>query len=179
MPHNIGQFVKDAKRVQELLARERQNVLRLMGVQLLSLSQTDFQKKSRGGAGADGTRWQPLKASTVRAKSRRGKRNERRKKTSSGKRRPAVGRTQIGVDTGLLRASAQPGFAGSDGRGGNVFALTPDSVTVGYGRNYAKYFDAARPLMPDPLPADWQKRLENIVGVQAEKTVKAALEKYK
>lgn len=71
---------------------------------------------------------------------------------------------QIGVDTGLLRNSATPGFQGSDGKGGNVLRIEGSSVTVGYGRSYARYFDEKRPLLPDQVPQDWQADIDEIVN---------------
>ncbi|MDE2098974.1 MAG: hypothetical protein KGL39_17100 [Patescibacteria group bacterium] len=55
---------------------------------------------------------------------------------------------QIGVDTGLMRSSSSPGFA----QGGQII--------VGFQMGYAKYFDQKRTLIPEPLPADWMRRLE-------------------
>lgn len=78
-------------------------------------------------------------------------------------------RAQIGVDTGLLRNSATPGYQGPDGKGGNVLRIDGHSVTVGFGRTYAPYFDGgtdtapARPLLPDPVPAEWQDDIDAIV----------------
>lgn len=69
-------------------------------------------------------------------------------------------RHEIGVDTGLQRASAQPGFRSNDGKGGNVLQVTDAQVTVGYGRNYSVHFDAHRQLLPQELPQTWLDRLE-------------------
>lgn len=72
----------------------------------------------------------------------------------------AVANHEIGVDTGLQRASAKPGFQGGDGEGGNVLKVEGHRVTVGYGRSYSKYFDEKRPLLPSTLPRVWVGRLE-------------------
>lgn len=72
-------------------------------------------------------------------------------------------RHEIGVDTGLQRSSAQPGFAGSDGKGGNIMKLDCVSVTVGYGRQYSKYFDEKRPLLPAVLPPSWVTSFDQLV----------------
>lgn len=139
----------------QLVDKRRGELLEILGVRLLSESQKAFQAKSRGGQGSDGIKWKSLAASTIERKGRRGKRNEKRKKTAGGKARPGAGSSQIGVDTGLMRASGQPGAKGS---------LVPNgeqSVTVGYSMEYATYFDEIRPLMPDKMPAAWQNALDD------------------
>lgn len=92
----------------------------------------------------------------IKAKNRRGEKNSKRKTTKSGKAMPGAGSSAIGIDTGLQQASASPGFQGSDGKGGNIDIVTETSVTVGYGREYSGYFDAARPLLPTVLPEAWR-----------------------
>ncbi|MCC7425017.1 MAG: hypothetical protein IT428_32510 [Planctomycetaceae bacterium] len=87
-----------------------------------------------------------------------------------------MGRHEIGVDTGLQRSSATPGFKGTDGKGGNVKTVTGDSVTVGYARNYSKFFDEKRPLMPKELPPPWIEKLEKTTQLWAEKIVRDILE---
>lgn len=72
-------------------------------------------------------------------------------------------RHEIGVDTGLQRASAEPGYSGPDGQGGNVHQVEGNQITVGYGREYSGYFDEQRPLLPEQLPDSWTERLEAIV----------------
>lgn len=71
-----------------------------------------------------------------------------------------VANHEIGVDTGLQRASAKPGFRADDSDGGNVLAVRENAVTAGYGRSYSKHFDKKRPLLPSDLPAAWRKNLE-------------------
>lgn len=82
---------------------------------------------------------------------------------------------EIGVDTGLQRASAGPGFQTNDGRGGNVFDVTAGSVTVGYGRDYSQRFDRTRPLMPAILPAAWQQKLESVAAKWGEDVLRQTL----
>jgi hypothetical protein len=72
-----------------------------------------------------------------------------------------VSRHEIGVDTGLQRSSASPGFSGQDGKGGNIFKVSQTRVTVGYNRTYSKFFDVARTIMPEVLPSSWNKKLGN------------------
>lgn len=69
---------------------------------------------------------------------------------------------EIGVDHGLQRASAQPGFSGGDGDGGNVFKVEQHAVTVGYGRSYSAAFDELRPLLPEIIPQSWWPALDAI-----------------
>ena len=69
----MNEIVASVRNVQGKLERDRQNLLKILGVQLLSFIQQDYQTKGRGGAGADGKTWKPLAASTIKAKNRRGK----------------------------------------------------------------------------------------------------------
>lgn len=83
---------------------------------------------------------------------------------------------EIGRDTGLQLASASPGFAGPDGKGGNLLRVNgTSSVTVGYNRKYSKWFDAKRTLLPATPPPDWQKRLDNLTKKWADKIIKGAI----
>lgn len=162
----IDAMVSQAREAQGRMEEDRRNLLNILGVQLLSLEKQNFEKKSRGGTGEDGVRWKPLKQSTIEKKGQRGKPNERRKTTRSGKARPVAGSSQIGVDTGLMRNSSTPGFRGSKTVGketrqsSTLFDLRATEVTVGYNSNYAKHFDAQRPLMPERIPRKWQDTLD-------------------
>lgn len=140
---------------------QQQPVLEAMGVQLLSLSKQAYIVKSRGGTGSDGIKWKPLAESTIARKNKRGKANANRKKTKGGKARPTGGNVAIGIDTGLQLNSATPGFKAPGG--GNIMRLTNTDVTVGYGREYSKYFDEHRPLLPVKLPESWEKLLGKIL----------------
>lgn len=144
----------------DIQQRERE-VLEAIGVRVLSFSKQDYITKSRGGTGTDGIKWKPLEYETILAKNRRGKRNATRKTTKSGKPRPTMNQSAIGINTGLQLASASPGFAASGG--GNILRLGRSSVTVGYGRSYSKYFDEVRPLLPSRLPETWRRACEEIV----------------
>lgn len=75
----------------------------------------------------------------------------------------------IGVDRGLQRSSASPGFHSEEG--GNVFEQNDVSVTVGYGMNYSGHFDLHRKLFPDILPEPWFKELEEMVAADVEATI--------
>lgn len=152
---------------------DQRPVLETMGVSLLSNSQQAYLQKSKGLRGSDGITWSPLAPSTIERRNRRGRRNANRKTTKSGKSRPLGGSVDIGRDTGLQLSSARPGF--STASGGNIFRLTSTSVTVGYGMNYSKYFDADRPLLPVKIPDAWVKQLEGIVGRWAESILKKRL----
>ncbi len=89
--------------------------------------------------------------------------------------RVSPGAYQVGVDTGLQRASASPGFVGPDGKGGNVFRTDEVSFTVGFGRNYSVYFDRHRKLIPDTLPDAWLKQLEELAADRQAKVIDATL----
>lgn len=85
------------------------------------------------------------------------------------------GAYQIGIDTGLQFNSASPGFAGPDGKGGNVFLQDEISFTVGFGRNYSKYFDRHRKLIPEVLPEAWQEKLEELAAERSAKIIESTL----
>lgn len=177
---------------QKAIREERPALLKALGIQLLSLSRIDYETKGRGGTGVDGIAWKPLAPSTIEQKNRRGKKQsgtaaKAAEKTLKGRKRGGQTRkakaakaflrsaasTQIGVDTGMQRASSAPGFRGGGGTkangkpgkgsGGNLFDLKPDAVTVGYLRSYSQYFDAVRPIFPTELPGPWNKELELIL----------------
>lgn len=74
-----------------------------------------------------------------------------------------VANHEIGVDTGLQRASAMPGFRASDGKGGNKLEVRENQVTAGFARSYSTAFDEKRTLMPRELPAPWRTNLEQAV----------------
>lgn len=87
-----------------------------------------------------------------------------------------LARPQIGIDTGLQRASGQPGFVGPDGHGGNIFDVDPQaaSVTIGYGRDYSEDFDSQRPLLPDIPPESWITAATSTVEIWADSLVREA-----
>lgn len=152
-------------KIAEAIKGRRRDLLKLLGTRLLSENRKDFQKKSTGGVGLDGIKWKPLAESTIARKSRRGKKNAKRKTTAGGITRPTAGAV-IGVDTGLLRASSQPGFAKSETKDGktrrasNVFIVKPNEITIGYAREYADFFDSERKLFPERIPPGYAKALD-------------------
>ena len=175
--------------------RKKKTLLKRLGLQILSNAQLDYQTKGRGGTGTDGIKWTPLAESTIRAKNRKGNKQsgtaaKAAKKTLKGQKRGGqtkqqkaaktflsnAANTQIGVDSGLQRASAQPEFKGPDGKGGNVFDIEETAITVGYGREYSEYFDEKRPLLPETLPPAWEKDLDKIQEEWADEILKEHLE---
>lgn len=165
---------KHLKATRQQMAKRKAELLETMGVQLLADAQLDYLTKSKGGTGKDGVAWKPLAPSTIRKKNRRGSQKTGRK-TKSGKSLPGPTQSDIGVDSGLQRASASPGFIGPDGKGGNFFQQDENGVTVGYNREYSEHFDAARPLLPDELPQEWQEHQEQIVTDWAEKLLEEGI----
>lgn len=147
-------------------------LLQEIGQSVLSNSRLDFEAKSQGKTGAGGITWAPLEPSTERQKARRGRKPGRTKRGKTRKRDRVtgakVGKSQIGVNTGLLRNSSKPGYTGPDGRGGNILDVNEHQVTVGYGRSYAEYFDADRPLLPAEVPPEWQDDIDAIVNQWAD-----------
>ena len=156
-------------------------VLNDVGVYLLGEVRLSFEEMSRRGTGVDGTKWKEHALSTAIIKAEKGgwrppdrkKKDEKQSvfavisKVDKGEYTETVNppKSQIGVDTGLLRNSSVPGFKG-DGEGGNLLEvdLQSASVTVGFARSYAKFFDKDRPLIPTEAPKDWVEGAEEIVG---------------
>jgi hypothetical protein len=178
----------------EQLRQARQNLektlpslLQQVGEYVLTEQRYSFESKSKGGGGADGQPWLPLKPSTEikKASKKKGFRNKRARvgklkkqlRTATTKEQrsrifdklkkattaAAVPKSQIGVDTGLLRNSGRKGYAGPDGKGGNVFQVTGNQVVMEYGRSYAGYFDEKRPLFPAQAPQAWMDGIDAIV----------------
>ena len=159
------------------LQDSKAELLEEMGTQLLADAQLDYLEKARGGTGKDGVTWKPNAPATIRKKNNRtSARKKDGKKTKSGRKvLPGPSSVEIGVDSGLQRASASPGYVGPDGKGGNLFLQYADSVTVGYNREYSEYFDEQRPLLPETLPAEWVQHQEEIVKDWAEKILEEGI----
>ena len=124
---DLQRLVDDA---QQRLDAEREDILAQLGATLLRFARQDYTTKSSGGTGTDGIAWKKLAPPTIAAH---------------------AGRTEIGLQSGLPRASL------------SVAMTSPEGVAIGYGRGYAPFFDEARPLLPDPLPPSWLKELEKQV----------------
>lgn len=122
---------RDLNKIADQLSAGLPDVMLAVGVEIAGYVSEDFEKKSRGGTGEGGIKWAPLAEATIKKKAKRAKGGD----TS----------TQIGVDTGLMRSTIQPGFKADDNKGGNVLEAKGNEVTVGFGRSYAKYFDEGRP----------------------------------
>lgn len=149
----------------EAIETHKTELAQAVGVTILSLNQIDYRALSRGGTASDGRRWKALDLEYAKRKASRGRGSNSRankKNPISGKTIPVGNVTAIGIDTGLQFASGSPGFDAQGG--GNVFKITHNGVTVGYGRSYSKFFDMARKLLPDTLPAAWRLMLNGIVG---------------
>lgn len=165
---NLDKAKRAAKTAPQHLQAKTPELLESLGVQLLSFAKLDYVAKGRGQTGSDGITWESLKPETIERKNRKGaggKRSKRRARarTRSGKARPGVGKSQIGVDSGLQLNSMAPGFRGGDGRGGNFFRILGSQVTVGANRSYSVHFDRRRPIFPETLPASWGPPLEKII----------------
>jgi hypothetical protein len=170
---DTASVVQKLRRARVAFATKQRDALEAVGVAVLSRSQLDYRTKSRGGTGTDGIKWEPLKPATVKAKSRRGRKQANRATTKSGKPRPTGNATAIGINLGLQLSSASPGFRVSNG--GNIFRLTNTDITVGYGMKYSQFFDELRPLLPEKLPPVWREEAQAIVNRWAEQIVKDAI----
>jgi len=169
---------------QETLVNGLASLMQQVGVYVLQEQKFNFEAKSRGGTGADGVKWKPLTQTTeflkqtryiskTRKKDETGftekqkaaaLKNRRKMRAKLNAKMGPFKRSQIGVDRGLLRNSVKPGYAGPDGKGGNILTVNGNRVTVGYGREYAKFFDATRPLLPSEtsLPDAWKQGIDEI-----------------
>jgi len=183
---------------QQNIERGLPSLLQEVGVYLLQRQRFSFEAKSRGGVGDDGVKWKPLAESTEIKKARKAKgfraarakvrklkgqlgkattaaqRQRIRDKMKTASAATAVPRSQIGVDTGILRNCVTPGYRAPDGNGGNVMQVTGNRVALKYDRSYAAYFDDVRPLFPpdDRLPKSWLDGVEQIVNEWIDEQVK-------
>jgi hypothetical protein len=148
---------------------DKAEIVKAIGVQVLSLNQKDYRTLSRGGVGSDGRKWKLLDPKTIARKSRRGRKAGSKKRTFVGNLLPSGKVSAIGIDTGLQFASGNPGFTSAEG--GNILVQRIDSITVGYGRRYSKYFDLVRKLMPDILPASWRAAIDKTVAAWMAKII--------
>ena len=137
---------------------DMRDVLDELGTYAMSEVQQNFEKLSRRGTGVDGTKWKELEVETEIAKAKKGNWKPRDKKGQ--KKTPP--KSQIGVDTGLMRNAVVPGYSGGD-KIYNVDARER-RVTVGFGRVDAKHFDKLRPLIPERTPEAWVQEMEGILG---------------
>lgn len=78
----------------------------------------------------------------------------------------------IGVDKGLQRASGTPVYKGNPNQ---IFDIQNAVVTVGYGMSYSVFFDAARSLFPDAIPAHWMQELEELAANHCERVAVESL----
>lgn len=164
---DIDEKVRNASREIIKAVKDRHGeLLDTIGVQLLSNALLAFDDKSRGGTGDDGIVWKPLHQDTIEAKQRRGlgrRRSRRSQRGSAGGLSGPSGSTStlIGVDSGLMRAAALPGYRGND----RIYKINEaaSEVTVGFGRSYAEYFDNLRPLLPEDIPETWEADIEEII----------------
>lgn len=148
------------------LAKESKDHMEVIGVYLLSEVKLDFETKSRGGT-SNNIKWEPLKESTERAKARKGGWKPKSKDDKPPK-------SQINVDTGLLRNSPSPGFTASDFA--KQYDITENSVTVGYGMNYAEHVDEKRTLIPDETPKEWIEEAEEMTKEWLEEMIQKGLQ---
>ena len=162
---NTGELNRQLSELPGELLDSQKDLMEEVGMYLVSECKLDFEKKSRRGTSLN-IHWKELAESTERQKARKG--------GWKGKPDESPPKSQIGVDRGLLRNSQQPGFASSGGR--DVFDAKSDSVTVGYGMEYAKYFDEKRTLIPDPAPKEWIDECESIVSEWLEEEIQKRLQ---
>jgi hypothetical protein len=99
----------------------------------------DFDVKSAGGAGADGTKWLADKSVTVKAKG---------------------GDSRIGVRSGELKNSLKVDRGVGDA-----------DLIAAFESDHAKFFDRARPLIPETLPSAWDEAVSAIVAPWAEQVI--------
>lgn len=147
-----------------VLQAGQMDVLGEVGVYLQSEIRIDFEEKSRGRT-SHGVKWKELTEERERQKARGG--------GWKGGPDAKPPKSQINVDKGLLRNSSTPGFASTGGK--DLFDVRQDSVTVGYGMEYAKYVDELRPLIPDPAPKEWVEESEKIVAEWLEEELRKQL----
>lgn len=147
-----------------VLARGSKDHMESLGLYLIQEVRIDFEEKSRRKQ-SHGIKWRELSPARERQKARRG--------GWKGTKKDTPPQSQINVDKGLLRNSATPGFSSVGGK--DLFDTREDSVTIGYGMNYAKYVDEDRTLIPDPAPKEWLEEMEQMTKEWLEDEIKKQL----
>jgi hypothetical protein len=161
------------------LSIDRQDLLKVVGVELLMMAREDYLVKARGGMGADGIKWESIQLRSLRHRQRGGLRTERknrRHQTSSLKhandtsRRiaPSAGDYEIGRNTDRLLNSLLPGS-------GQNISVEDAVVEAGAETTYAAYFDNRRPILPETIPPAWLEELERLVQSQAQSAIEKVL----
>ena len=151
----IEELVGSLDKAEAALINRSSEILEVIGASVLSNVLLSYDMKSQGGVGLDGIQWAPNSPGTRKRKER---------KARSG------GVVAIGIDTGLQRSSGNPGHEN------NVFHVSADSITVGFGMHYSAHFDAKRTLIPNELPESWIEEVETAVVETTEFIVRQEVE---
>jgi len=156
MPNLVVDFpfqqIRDlASRSRLALDRKRQAIQQTLGMVVKNLVLDAFNVKSHGGRGADGITWLPDKPSTAKAKHS----------------------SVIGVNTRQMIDSLQVTAGGSEsGSSGNV----PD-IVVAFTATHSVYFDQDRQLLPEEMPDQWARAIEQPVQDWMQATVQAEVDR--
>lgn len=159
---------------QKTMRSEFHDLLTALGMRYLSFVSQDYERKGRGLTGEDGIQWAPLTSGYLKRRIKKNMKAKGAKKltTKTGKLRPTVGNVQIGVDTGLQRASITPGYQGAD----KIFRVEEVTVLVGFGRSYSKYFDIKRKLLSEKMPLLWFEVLADMAKEFGENAMKGSID---
>lgn len=71
------------------------------------------------------------------------------------------GVSRIGISSGLLEEPA-----------GDLIRVNRRSVTAGFADAHAEFFDEQRPLIPEELPDDWRRYLEQLTETWGEEALR-------
>lgn len=155
MPNLIVDFpfaqIRDlATRSRLALDRKRQSIQQTLGMVVKNLVLDAFNVKSHGGMGSDGISWLPDKESTAKAKHS----------------------SVIGVNTRQMIDSLQVTAGGSE----SGSSATPD-IVVAFTAPHAVYFDQDRQLLPEEMPDQWARAIEQPVQDWMQATVQMEVDR--
>lgn len=146
-----------------------------VGMAALSDIKSDFVRKSRGGTGEDGVKWEPLKPATIAG--RRATIADL-KRAREGKVKLSERQVEILRDTGILLNSLSPGQLGGgalpssysppagDGGAAQILRTVANGAYVGTTVPYAAVHQhgsesrniPARPFLPHRIPDKWARK---------------------
>ena len=165
-------------------------ILDKMGKRLVVLVRENYRDKSEGGRGADGKPWKRLDPKTLEAKARK-KPSVRRLvaqrralavqiRATKGKGSPAklralrAKRREIEQRIKAAITKVPIGFESGEQFKSASAEVKQDETVIEFHTPYSGFFDAVRPLIPEPFPKSWEGELEAILQPEIETVLEKA-----
>jgi hypothetical protein len=198
---SLQRMVGEISAMQASLDEARRSALDAIGVRVFSWVQIAYEQKSRRQTDAFGVRWDDITPAAIAGRIMKRKVGEElRRKLPRGaefaKNRAAIiyraitdpdflpkfyrafqremVNVAIGIDTGRLRRSLQPGRV--YGPGESVMVNNGRSILMGTAVRYAGFFDEKRPIFPTQLPQKYLDELQQIAADVIEKVFRRVMQ---